>query len=224
MAKFRNLVGETFARLTVTSRAENSKGGKARWDCTCVCGNTVPAVQTSNLTNGHTKSCGCAKIELLVANRTTHGMSGSKEHKAWKAIHDRCGNPNADNYHLYGARGITVDPAWDAFEVFYADMGEAPSAMHSVERKDNDGPYAPWNCYWATKSEQANNRRTSRYETYRGITKTLAQWCADLGMVYSRVQARLDNGWPVDLAFEAPAGTRLTGQNPTNYLSTPGQV
>ena len=86
----------------------------------------------------------------------------TSEENAWWSARQRCYNPKNPNYHRYGGRGIYMDDYWvggeDGLEQFLRDMGPKPGPEYSLDRIDNDGPYAVWNCRWATSKEQSNNK------------------------------------------------------------------
>jgi hypothetical protein len=113
----------------------------------------------------------------------------------------RCTCPSMVNYDEYGGRGITVCDRWRTFDNFYADMGNRPSSKHSLDRKDPDGNYEPDNCRWATTTQQACNKRTSKLLTFQGETLTVTEWARKIGVGKATLAKRLANGWPLERAL-----------------------
>ncbi len=93
----------------------------------------------------------------------------------WRNMLRRCYDIENIDYANYGGRGITVCEEWlDDFRAFCRDVGRPPSSEHTLDRKDNDKGYYKENCRWATKSQQAINRRP-QHQNKLGIKGVLMQ-------------------------------------------------
>jgi hypothetical protein len=132
------------------------------------------------------------------------------EYAAWWAMVNRCSNPKHPDWPNYGGRGITVSDRWrQSFESFLDDMGPRPAAGYSLDRINNDGPYAPGNCRWATKREQARNMRTNTWLELDGQRKLTDEWAEVLGMSERTIYRRLRAG---ETLPQIAANKRYRGQ------------
>lgn len=190
--KAKDLTGQKFGMLTAIKRVEDkvSSTGKhyVMWLCKCDCGNDK-VVARSALTKGETRSCGCIKGE-------NHGMSNSKIYDVWIDMKKRCYDPQRDDYKNYGGRGVEICNEWkNSFTTFYnwALTSGYDDAL-TIERIDVNGNYEPSNCTWATRKEQANNKRNNHFLTFDGKTQTVAQWSNELGINENTIFNRINRG------------------------------
>lgn len=195
-----------YGHLKPIARVADVVPRNTKWVCECDCGNTVE-VLSCNLLGGKTKSCGCRRFPSRKGKYTKHGRARTAEYKIWNGIKQRCLNPNQTGYEHYGGRGITVCDRWaspDGFAAFFEDMGPRPSPELTVERRDNNGPYSPENCYWGTESEQGRNKRNNRLITFNGETLCMAAWAERNGLSLGALKQRLRAGWDVGRALTTP--------------------
>jgi len=135
-------------------------------------------------------------------------------YRRWATMKGRCANPNHSRYRYYGGRGITICERWKSFLNFQSDMGPTFRPGLTLERLDNDGPYSPENCVWASWTKQQNNKRNSRRLTFRGETHTIAEWARLLKIRPGLIIGRLWNGFSVERAL----ATHLFNESTYRYI------
>jgi len=199
-------VGATFGRLKIIGPGASNKG-RTRVHVSCACG-VEKDVDWYDVRHSKIVSCGCLHRERFIFKK--HGLTPDNGdhhplYNTWVVMKQRCYNPKHPKFAAYGARGIVVCERWrEDFTAFIADMGERPRGT-TLDRRENDGPYAPENCRWATRSQQNRNKRPNVMLTWNGITLCVRDWSTRLGIGASTLSYRIRAGWNVEAALTTPA-------------------
>jgi len=190
-------IGTVFGKLTVIEEAiyvRKTNGRKKMVMVLCECG-VKKLMMVYPILSGRDRACGCMKF---AGNRTTHGMTHTKEYQTWAHIKRRCYVKKDKSYPRYGGSGIKMHSSWfNSFETFFKDVGPAPLGDNiSIDRyPDKNGNYEPTNVRWADVYQQANNKNYNILVVIDGVEKTLKQWCNYYDTKYHTVWARISNGW-----------------------------
>lgn len=206
---YKILEGEKYGRLTfIRLVPKHPKSKCIRGLFLCECGKETE-VNTCLVIKGRTKSCGCLVGESAAKRAFKHGFSRrgkrAPEYGAYRTMIARCYDPNSIGFPDYGSRGIKVSDSWlSSFQNFIDDMGLRPEKTSSLDRIDSNGDYCKENCRWSNPTDQANNRRSSKFLTVDGRTQTVSRWCKELGVRPALVYCRLKCGWPAERALKEP--------------------
>ena len=204
MAAFKDLTGKRFGRITVFGFAHWHKG-TSYWFCDCDCGRKL-VVRGADLTNGHTKSCGCYHISEMIERNTTHGMTGHPLLNIWRHMVQRTTNPKDEAYPLYGGRGIKMYKPWlkssSSFIKWALSNGYRRGL--TIDRINNNKGYNPRNCRWVNMKVQSRNRRNNHYIMFGGHFFCIAEWAELLGISQYTISRRLRLGWTAEKALTTP--------------------
>lgn len=194
-----------FGRLVVLERAEDyvtPKGQhKTRWKCKCDCGNEI-ITNATNLQIGCTKSCGCFADDIRIMNghnNAKHGGFGTRLHRIYRGMWQRCYDKKVSQYPRYGGRGICICNDWlgeDGFIKFREwSYANGYNDSLTIDRIKNDGNYSPDNCRWCTPKEQQNNTSRNVRLKVDGKTHTMAEWADITGINRATIRSRHRAGW-----------------------------
>lgn len=199
--------GDKFGRLTILKEGDRVNGKRGVL-VQCDCGKTK-TVGYYLLKTGVTKSCGCIQREILINRNSSHGYSHHPLYGVWKSMKDRCFNPKATYFYLYGGRGITVCDEWKLCPDGFCEWGMVNGYILGLklDRIDNNGNYGPHNCRFVTPAENNKNMRSNVWVTYQDKTMILKDWTRELGLDYDLIHIRMKKqGLTFEQAINKPMG------------------
>ena len=208
-----DLIGMKFGKLRVIKYSHSKYNKKTQnykyyYVCKCDCGSTV-IKQSTYLKYRKDQSCGCNRLNKIrlfnKKNKVKHGMRNTRIYRIWQAMKGRCKYPGVHGYENYGGRGIKVCEEWaTSFENFLSwSYSHGYDNTLSIDRIDVNGNYEPNNCRWVNNETQCNNKRNTKYITYKGKTQSLHLWCKELNLDHNFISRRLRNkSWSIERIFE----------------------
>jgi hypothetical protein len=195
----KNIVGQRFGKLLVLEFVGSNHEKRRIFKCRCDCGNETTST-FSNLVRKNKSSCGCGM--RTSGWNIKHGASVNGKlpriYRIWQGMKARCYRIDEDHYPRHGGRGITVCDEWrdnfKAFEEWSLKNGYADNL--TIDRfPDNNGPYSPSNCRWATMVQQNRNKRSNVFIEAFGKKLTLAEWAEVTGLPLPVISRRRKKGW-----------------------------
>lgn len=197
-------IGQRFGCWVVVEKLTYGQKYTARCDC-----GRESNIRVYDLVQGKTTMC--KQCSASAAKSPGQPVSTTTEYNTWVHINQRCHNSNNKDYKNYGGRGIFVCDLWrESYEAFIMYIGKKPTPAHTIERIDVNVGYQPGNVTWATRDEQARNKRSNVRVTINDVTKTVVEWTEDplCGVPMKTIYKRIERGWDPREAVLTPVGMR----------------
>lgn len=144
--------------------------------------------------DGLKKEKDLSKIIFLYLFNRNIPLSHKLTYTSWYQMKQRCLNKKYKNFDYYGGRGINIDNKWLDFYRFIEDMGLRPSAIHTLDRINNEGNYCKENCRWTNHTEQNKNTSRNILIEFNGKKKCLMDWSIEYNIGYQALRERLKKG------------------------------
>ena len=130
---------------------------------------------------------------------------GREKIKGYDATRIRARSPGAymawKNMRKAAAKaGVLLDPAWERFQAFLADMGD-PAPKRYLLRRDRSAAYSKKNCFWGTAVDRRRQRPDTRLLEFSGRSQTIQEWADELGLPYRILYERVHRGWTAERAL-----------------------
>lgn len=216
--RLEELIGKRFDRLVITGLGK-IKGKAQYYTVLCDCGNTKEC-QLGHLEHGNILSCGCKRIEKVLAKNKLHpanykhGLNKHPLFKIWNNMMSRCYRKKDINYNNYGGNGVIVCEEWQKSCLAFYHWGINNGWLKGLELdKDKLSPsktgkiYSPEYCCFLTKKENMQYRSTTVIIKYKNKKQSLSQWADELGFDFQLLCNRHTKGWAVERMFETPVRT-----------------
>ena len=135
-----------------------------------------------------------------------NGNTSHPLYATYQLMKQRCLNPNATDYDMYGGSGITISSEWlESFEQFCDDVGDRPKGA-TLDRIRNAEGYSKDNCRWASAKQQASNKRNTIWLAYAGVVRPVSEWSELMGIPARLIRDRVRSlKWDAEKALTTPS-------------------
>ena len=153
-------------------------------------------------------------LEQMFKVQATRPCSSDKERQVRRTMSSakrRCTNPLTIGYENYGGRGIEFrfDSVVQASDWVIENIGYRPSSNHSIDRIGVNGHYEAGNLRWATRVEQANNKRAYRRGAVGERIRQIQSERPDLS--YESIRYGIKKGYTNEQIIDKPRDAHYAG-------------